>query len=195
MTVTRLSPNADQIILLFFEKFGCSYLPERPTFKMIQQHRRWTQALKELIQVRKDQIEKGNSESYGRDLLGLMMLAADEDASDLHRGGNANFDMQSLIGECKTFYFAGHETTSTLLTWTLMLLGTHTEWQDQARAEVLEVCSDRPVDADAIGKLKVVRLLHRAHRLSSFFSSTNKIKETAPQASSWKISSVLGAIS
>jgi cytochrome P450 len=136
---------------------------------MIQQHGRWTQALKELIQVRKDQIEKGNIESYSQDLLGLMMLAADEDASaDLHRGGNATFDMQSLIGECKTFYFAGHETTSTLLTWTVVLLGAHTEWQDRARAEVLEVCGDRPVDADAIGKLKVVRLLHRAHHLSTF---------------------------
>ena len=142
---------------------------------MIQQHRRWTQALKELIQVRKDQIEKGNIESYGQDLLGLMMLAADEDASgDLNRGGKANFDMQSLIGECKTFYFAGHETTSTLLTWTVVLLGAHTEWQDRARAEVLEVCGDRPVDADAIGKLKVVRLLHHAHRISTFLVQPTK---------------------
>ena len=143
---------------------------------MIQQHRRWTQALQELIQVRKDQVEKGNIESYGQDLLGLMMLAADEDASDLHRQGKANFDMQSLIGECKTFYFAGHETTSTLLTWTVMLLGTHTEWQDQARAEVLEVCGDQPMDADALGKLKVVGLLHLAHRLSNFLVQQTQLK-------------------
>ena len=117
--------------------------------------------------MRKDQVEKGNIESYGQDLLGLIMLAADEDASDLNCRGKANFDMQSLIGECKTFYFAGHETTSTLLTWTVMLLGTHTEWQDQALAEVLEVCGDRPMDADALGKLKVVSLLQLAHRLSN----------------------------
>lgn len=114
--------------------------------------------LTELIQGRKDQIKKGQSETYGHDLLGLMILAADEDASS--KGGKVHFDMQALIDECKTFYAAGQETTSTLLTWTVMLLGTHTEWQDRARAEVLEVCGDRPLDTDAIGKLKVVSFLH-----------------------------------
>ena len=107
--------------------------------------------------MRKDQIKKGQSESYGSELLGLMILAADEDAS--LTGENAHFDLQSLIDECKTFYLAGHETVGALLTWTVMLLGTHTDWQDRARAEVFEVCGDQPPNADTIGKLKAVCVL------------------------------------
>ena len=107
--------------------------------------------------MRKDQMKKGQSDSHGCELLGLMILAADEDAS--LTGENAHFGLQSLIDECKTFYLAGHDTTSTMLTWTMMLLGTHTEWQDRARAEVFEVCGDQPPNADTIGKLKVVRIL------------------------------------
>lgn len=98
-----------------------------------------------------------------------MILAADEDYSSAKSSGmKATFDMQSLIDECRTFYFAGHETTAQLLTWTLMLLSTHIEWQDRARAEVVEICGDLPLDADAISKLKIVRLLHLSMILQSY---------------------------
>lgn len=113
-----------------------------------------------------------------------MILAADEDySSSLKSSGiMATFDMKSLIAECRTFYFAGHETTTQLLTWTLMLLSTHTEWQDRARAEVVEVCGDLPLDADAISKLKIVRLLNLSMILQSysnlfqFYINTNCFK-------------------
>jgi len=142
---------------IFRDVILCRILPTPAHLRTWRQDKELKQTLKEIIQERKHEIKKGQSESYGNDLLGLMILAADEDAP--LKGGNARFGMQSLIDECKTFYAAGHDTTATLLTWTLMLLGTHTEWQDRARAEVIQVCGDQPPDADAIGKLKVVRLL------------------------------------
>lgn len=135
----------------------CRNLPTKGRLDILRQKKELEQTIKEIIQVRKDQIKKGQSETYGSELLGLMILAADEDTS--LTGENAHFDLQSLIDECKTFYLAGHDTTSTLLTWTMMLLGTHTEWQDRARAEVFEVCGDQPPNADTVGKLKVVRVL------------------------------------
>ena len=53
-----------------------------------------------------------------------------------------------LIDECKTFFFGGHETTALALTWTLLLLGIHTEWQIQLRDEIKEVLGDKESDFD-----------------------------------------------
>jgi cytokinin trans-hydroxylase len=61
------------------------------------------------------------------------------------------------MDECKTFFFAGHDTSALLLTWALMLLATHPEWQDRARAEVARVCGDDPPSYDDLSKLTVVR--------------------------------------
>jgi PHYB activation tagged suppressor 1 len=66
--------------------------------------------------------------------------------------------MDEIIDECKTFYFAGHDTTAHLLTWAMFLLGTHPEWQQRLREEVLRECggTGTPLHADALNKLKLV---------------------------------------
>ena len=55
--------------------------------------------------------------------------------------GSSMSDKQ-LMDECLTFLVAGHETVALLLTWTMYLLAAHPQWQDKARAEVMEVCKD-----------------------------------------------------
>ncbi|KAJ9564459.1 hypothetical protein OSB04_000425 [Centaurea solstitialis] len=51
-------------------------------------------------------------------------------------GNGFGLNLQLIMDECKTFFFAGHETTALLLTWTIMLLASNPSWQDKVRAEV-----------------------------------------------------------
>ena len=95
------------------------------------------------------------------DLLGLMR-AATEDGS----GKEASMSDQQLMDECVTFLVAGHETTSNLLSWTMVLLSQHPEWQEKAREEVQQVLGSyvrgdnmQELDFDKLNELKVVGMI------------------------------------
>lgn len=91
----------------------------------------------------------GDSGNYN-DLLGLLLQCKED--SDQN-----GLTTEDIIEECKLFYFAGQETTATLLTWTLIVLSMHPDWQEKARDEVLHICADRTVlDFEAINQLKIV---------------------------------------
>ena len=104
--------------------------------------------LMEIIQSRKDCVEMGRSNSFGNDLLRILL---DEIQN---KGGSLN--LQLVMDECKTFFFAGHETTALLLTWTVMLLASNPQWQDKIRAEVKEVCNGGTPSMDQLSKLTLV---------------------------------------
>lgn len=65
-----------------------------------------------------------------------------------------------VVDNCKNIYFAGHETTAVAASWCLMLLALHPEWQERARAEVMEVCGrgGRSLDANALQEIKIVSI-------------------------------------
>lgn len=67
------------------------------------------------------------------DLLGLMLAGDDKKAAEERR-----LTTKELVDECKTFFFGGHETTALALSWTLLMLAIHPEWQSTLRAEVME---------------------------------------------------------
>uniref|UniRef100_J3MFI9 Cytochrome P450 n=1 Tax=Oryza brachyantha TaxID=4533 RepID=J3MFI9_ORYBR len=76
--------------------------------------------------------ELKDKDSGFNDLLGLMINA----------GVNKTMPVEDMVEECKTFFFAGKQTTTNLLTWATVLLAMHPDWQDRARREVLAVCGD-----------------------------------------------------
>ncbi|KAK2420291.1 cytokinin hydroxylase [Trifolium repens] len=103
--------------------------------------------LMEIIQSRKACVKMGRSNSYGNDLLGMLL-------DEIQKSGSLN--LQLVMDECKTFFFAGHETTALLLTWTAMLLASNPSWQEKVRIEVKEIFNQGIPSIDQLSKLNVV---------------------------------------
>lgn len=91
---------------------------------------------------------------YGNDLLGLMLQAR-----ALEQEGHQMLTTEEIVDECKTFIFAGQDTTSHLLTWTMFLLSRYPEWQHRLREEVLRECGDAVPNPDTVTKLKLVNMV------------------------------------
>lgn len=103
-----------------------------------------------------EKIHKRVGVSYNEDLLGMMV---DSNSEFQKEGNNKNAGMTiyDIIDECKLFYSAGHETSASLLTWTIVLLSIHPEWQTRAREEVLQVFDpSTKLDFNAFNHLKIV---------------------------------------
>ncbi|KAI8020510.1 Cytokinin hydroxylase [Camellia lanceoleosa] len=111
--------------------------------------------LMEIIQSRRDCVEIGRSSSYGNDLLGMLL----NEMQKKKENNGFSINLQLIMDECKTFFFAGHETTALLLTWTVMLLASNPEWQDKVRAEVKEVCNGGEFFIDHLSKLSSLNMV------------------------------------
>ncbi|XP_059655640.1 cytochrome P450 CYP749A22-like isoform X2 [Cornus florida] len=105
-----------------------------------------------IIKKREEEMT-GEVDSFGTDYLGLLVKAY-HDADEKHR-----ITIEDVVDECKTFYLAGQETTATLLTWTVLLLAIHTDWQEKARQEVLELFGQEHPNSEGIGRLKMMNMI------------------------------------
>ncbi|CAK9167605.1 unnamed protein product [Ilex paraguariensis] len=110
--------------------------------------------LMEIIQNRKEGVEIGRSSSYGNDLLGMLLNEMQK-----KRDNGFSLNLQVIMDECKTFFFAGHETTALLLTWTVMLLASNPSWQDKVRSEVNQVCNGGAPSVDHLSKLTLLNMV------------------------------------
>ncbi|KAI5081164.1 hypothetical protein GOP47_0004347 [Adiantum capillus-veneris] len=146
---------------------GYKYIP---TWINIQCWRLEKSIEKELVEIVEERRRVARSSSaavgggngvYGEDLLGLMLSS--EEQVEARR---MMLTTRQVVDECKTFFFAGHETTSHLLAWTMVMLGHYVDWQERARQEVLQELAALPPAAHHLPKLKILNtILYETLRL------------------------------
>ncbi len=81
------------------------------------------------------------------DLLSALVAAVDEDTGE-------GMSEKQLRDELLTLFFAGHETTSNALAWTVHLLSTHPEHTERLRACVDDVLGDRAATIEDMAALR-----------------------------------------
>lgn len=150
--------QAQQMILAAdaFQKIfipGYRFFPTRKNIKSWKLDKEIKKSLVKLIKRREENLNNENEriEKGPKDLLGLMIQAS---------SNNTNVTVDDIVEECKSFFFAGKQTTSNLLTWTTILLAMHPQWQVQARDEVLKMCGSRDLPTkDHVVKLKTLNMI------------------------------------
>ncbi|CAL9047256.1 unnamed protein product, partial [Musa banksii] len=128
---------------------GAEYIPSRSNLYKWKLEKRVRSKLVSIIQARVDSKERCG---YGNDLLGLMLEAC-------HKPEGQILSRDDIVDECKTFFFAGQDTTAQFVTWTMFLLSTNQNWQEKLREEVQRECGMQTPDADMLSKLKLVTMV------------------------------------
>ncbi|KAF2286990.1 hypothetical protein GH714_036783 [Hevea brasiliensis] len=99
--------------------------------------------------------ERQKQSSIKKDLMQLIL----EEAVNNTIAGKLS-PKKFLVDNCKSLYFAGHDTTAISATWCLMLLALHPEWQSKIRAEVTQInCNGGSVHANSLSNLKTVTMV------------------------------------
>ncbi|KAK3027257.1 hypothetical protein RJ639_041203 [Escallonia herrerae] len=102
---------------------------------------------------RRQQVKGGGNGSLESDFLGKLIEANHEIDK------NKWISEEDMVDECKTLYFAGNDTTTSLLGWTILLLATHKDWQEKARNEVIEFFGQTSINSDGIARLRVINMI------------------------------------
>lgn len=102
--------------------------------------------------IQRKENSMSNQEDNVDDLLSLLLQSKNKE--NQQEGDGLTID--EVMEECKQFYLAGQETTASLLTWTVIVLAMHSEWQEKARQEVLQICGKNEPSFESLNHFKIV---------------------------------------
>ncbi|MEM7581821.1 MAG: cytochrome P450 [Acidobacteriota bacterium] len=112
-------------------------------------YRRLRRNMEDIATSLREEIErKRRNGADGSDFLSMMIAARDEDEGRLTD--------DELISQSFVMFFAGHDTTSCALAWTLFLLAMHPEAMEELLAELDEHLAGGPPDYQQIYTLPVL---------------------------------------
>lgn len=112
--------------------------------------------LRGVVNDRLEAAARNKTSSYGDDLLGRMLTAA----TDGWEEDTPEFNLASVLNNCKLFYLAGQDTVANVIVFTMLMLALHPEWQDRARKEILEViCHNESFNTSLLSRLKVLGMI------------------------------------
>ncbi|KAJ0637739.1 putative secologanin synthase [Helianthus annuus] len=132
---------------------GSWFLPTKKNLRIKKIDKHVKGSIRGIINKRLKAMESGQPSQD--DLLGILLESNQKEVQQM--------SIEDVIEECKLFYFAGQETTSNLLVWSMILLSQHQCWQEQARDEVFRVFGRDKPDIDGLSRLKTVS--HTVHEV------------------------------
>ncbi|XP_010465352.1 PREDICTED: cytochrome P450 72A13-like [Camelina sativa] len=153
--IFQLQGEMAELVAQAFKKSyipGSRFYPTKSNRRMKAIDREVNVILRRIVSKREKAREAG--EPANDDLLGILL----ESNSEESQGNGMN--VEEVMKECKLFYFAGQETTSVLLVWTMALLSHHQDWQARAREEVRQVLGEnKKPDMESLNNLKVMTMI------------------------------------
>jgi cytochrome P450 len=149
---SRTNPN----LLTTCSWIACRFLPIPSNRRLKAIDKEIKASLNALINKREKAMSAG--EDAKNDLLGLLLESNFREIQEHGNTKSVGMSTEDVIDECKIFYVAGQETTSVLLTWTMVLLAQYPNWQARAREEVVQVFGNKKPDFDGLNHLKVVSI-------------------------------------
>nr|GME21417.1 cytochrome P450 CYP72A219-like [Ipomoea batatas] len=134
---------------------GWRFLPTKTNRRMLQIYKEVCGLMLGIINKRIKAMRVGEAEND--DLLGILM----DSNFKAGRRNNVGLTIDEVVEECKLFYFAGQETTTNLLAFTIVMLCKHQDWQARARQEVFQVFGNTiEPDFERLNHLKIVSKHH-----------------------------------